>query len=320
MEKVWVINDPDAYLQPQKTTRITEELSVPPVEKNPAAAYTLSMLFWGTGQIYNGQKNKGLWFLLSMILSCTGAVLSLAYWRPLLHLLRAHDIPLSFVFIIAETLLFCALVFWNYNAGDAYHTAVRTRTTPFREVHSRVYPFLCSLLIPGWGQFLNGQPVKGTLFACFSILSLFSIVSIPATLLAWPSLEASETRTFIEGIFALTVLFTPLIPLLWIFGSFDAFKVSRDDLKKEPLLERIKYANNRRRVQGLVRGVIPHIKLTIFLMLFLTFLVISSSHYFPKHYYIDQLADAQTWLRKEGMTVVPDLLGRVRSGMALRGR
>jgi len=318
MEKVWTINDPDEYLPSQETRRITKELPPPPVEKNPAAAYTLSTIFWGAGQIYTGRKNKGLWFLLSMLLSCTGAVLAFAYWRPLFHLLRAHDIPLSYIFMIAETLLFCALVFWIYNADDAYHAAVRTRTTPFTEVHSRVFPFLCSLLIPGWGQFLNGQPVKGSIFSCFSILSLFSIVSIPATLLVWPFLEASEARKFIEGIFALTVLTVPLIPLLWIFGSFDAFKVSSDDLKKEPLLDRIKYANNRRRVQGLVRGVIPHIKFTIFLLLFFTFLVIHSSRYFPKHYYSNQLADAQTQLRKQGMTVVPALLGRLRSGIEPR--
>ena len=320
MEKVWTIDDPDEYLRPRETAPILQELPLPPVEKNPAAAYSLSMIFWGAGQIYNGQKSKGLRFLLTMLLSCTGVVLTLAYWRPFLHLLRAHDIPRTYVFLIAEALLLSALVFWNYNAVDAYETAVRTRTTPFMEVRSRVYPFLCSLLIPGWGQFLNGQPVKGSMFTCLSILSLFSVLSIPATLLVWPFLEASEARKFIEGLFALTVLSAPLIPLLWIFGSFDAFKVSSDDLKKEPFLDRIKYANNRRRVQGLVRGVIPHIRLTIFLLLFLIFLAIYSSHYFPKRFYIDQIADAQAQLRKQGMTVVPELLGRLHTGMAPSGQ
>lgn len=157
MEKVWVVKDPDQYLSSQKTRRITRQLP-PRVEKNPAVAYTLSLFFWGAGQIYNGQKRKGLWFLFSMLLSCIGAVLSLVYWEPLFHMLRSYDISCMSIFIAAEVLFFCALVFWNYNAGDAYHTAVRARTTPFTEVPSRVYPFLCSLLIPGWGQHLNVQP------------------------------------------------------------------------------------------------------------------------------------------------------------------
>lgn len=180
---------------------------------------------------------------------------------------------------------------------------------------SRVYPFLCSLLIPGWGQHLNGQPVKGSIFFCCLIFSLFSIISIPAALLAWPSLEASGARTILEGIFTLMLLSAPLIPLLWIVGSFDALKVSIDDLKKERLLDRIKCANNRRRTQGLVRGVFPHFRSTLFLLLFLAFLVLITDHAVPEHFYRDQLMDAQAWLRSRGMTIVPVLIGRLLSGM-----
>jgi TM2 domain-containing membrane protein YozV len=241
--------------------------------------------------------------------------MSLLFWKTLFHMLRSHDISCLSIFIAAEVLFFGALVFWSYNAGDAYHTTVRERTTPFTEVPSRVLPLLCSLLIPGWGQHLNGQPVKGGLFAFFSIFSLFTIVSIPATLLVWPSLEASEARTTIEWIFTLMVLFAPVIPVIWIFGSFDAFKVSIDDLKKEPFLDRIKYANNRFRMQGFVRGVIPHIRSTIFLLLLLVFLFIISSYAVNRHFYIDQLAEARTWLQKQGMMIMPALIGRLISGI-----
>ena len=314
MERVWVVNDPDEYLSSQKTQRITCEVPHP-FEKSPAAAYSLSLLFWGTGQIYNGQKRKGQRFLFLMLLSIMGAVIALLFWKPLFHLLRSYDVSCLSIFIAAEALFFCALVFWSYNAGDAYHTAVRARTTPFTEVPSRVYPVLCSLLIPGWGQHLNGQPSKGSFFACVSLFSVFSVVSIPATLLVWPSLEASEARRTIEGIFTLMVLFVPLIPALWIFGSFDALKVSVDDLKKEPFLDRIKYANNRLRTQGLVRGVIPHFRSTIFLLLLFAFLLIIGRHIVPEHFYRDQLAEARTWLQQRGMTIVPMLIGRLLAGM-----
>jgi TM2 domain-containing membrane protein YozV len=314
MEKVWVVKDPGQYRSFQETWPVTDELPHR-VEKNPAVAYTLSLFCWGAGQLYNGQRKKGLWFLFAMLLSCAGAVFPLVYWRPLFHVVRSYDISSLSIFMTAEVLFFCALVFWNYNAGDAYHTAVRARTTPFTEVPSCVFPVLCSLLIPGWGQHLNGQPVKGAIFAAFSLFSLFSIVSIPATLLVWPALEASVARAAIEWIFTLMVLFAPLIPMIWIFGSFDAFKVSIDDLKKEPFLDRIKYAKNRFRMQGLVRGVFPHIRSTILLLLLLAFLFIISSYAVPKHFYIEQLAEARTWLRSRGMTIVPELIGRLLSGM-----
>jgi len=176
MEKIWVVKDPDEFLSAEETMSISPELSHSS-EKSPAAAYSLSLLFWGAGQIYNGQKRKGRRFLFLMLLSCTGAVMSLLFWKTLFHMLRSHDISCLSIFIAAEVLFFGALVFWSYNAGDACHTAVRARTTPFTEVPSRVLPVLCSLLIPGWGQHLNGQPVKGSLFAFFSIFSLFTIVS-----------------------------------------------------------------------------------------------------------------------------------------------
>jgi TM2 domain-containing membrane protein YozV len=314
MEKIWVVKDPDEYLPSEYTICVSPELSHSS-EKSPAAAYSLSLLFWGAGQIYNGQKRKGQRFLFLMLLWCTGAVISLLFWGPLFHLLRSYGISCLSIFIAAEVLFFSALVFWSYNARDAYHTAVRARATPFTEVPSRVFPGLCSLIIPGWGQHLNGQPVKGGLFAFFSIFSLFTIVSIPATLLVWPSLEASEARATIEWIFTLMVLCAPLIPVIWIFGSFDAFKVSIDDLKKEPFLDRIKYAKNRFRMQGFVRGVIPHIRSTVFLLLLLAFLFIISSYAINKHFYIDQLTEARTWLQKQGMTIMPALIGRLLSGI-----
>lgn len=317
MEKVWVVEDPDEELQRRKARRLTKVLAD---EKNPAKAYTLSILFWGVGQNYNDQRGKGLLFQLFMLAFCTGAVLSLFFRDSLLQFLHSHEISAARVFMLVELLLFCALIFWTYNAGDAYHSAKKLRTRPFSGIQSRVYPFLCSLLVPGWGQFLNGQPIKGSIYAGFSVLSLFSIISIPAILMAWPYLEASETRFIVEEIFTLAVLFTPLIPFIWIFGSYDALKVSFDDLKKEPFFDRIKYANNRRRTQGWVRGVFPQIKSTIILGLFLIVLVVVIYYTFPEDFYRDQLTDTQAWLHKQGMTIVPELIGRVLSVTVRAGK
>jgi TM2 domain-containing membrane protein YozV len=317
MEKVWVVKDPDEQLQRQKAKRLSKILAD---EKSPAKAYSLSLLFWGLGQNYNDQRGKGLLFQLFMLAFITVAALSLFFKDALLQFLLSHEISAARVFIHIEVFLFCALIFWMGNAGEAYHTAKKLRTRPFSGIQSRVYPFVCSMLVPGWGQFLNGQPLKGTMYAAFSVLSLFSIISIPAILMAWPYLEVSKNRFIAEEIFTLAVLFAPMIPFMWIVGSYDALKVSFDDLKKEPFIDRIKYANNRRRTQGWVRGVFPHIKSTIILGLFLLALVVVIYHTFPEDFYRDQLKDAQAWLHKQGMTMVPEIIGRVLSFMAQGGR
>jgi TM2 domain-containing membrane protein YozV len=319
MEKVWVIQDPDEQIQGYKTRRLTQE-TLPSDGKNPAAAYSLSIIFWGGGQIYNDQRAKGLLFLFTMIILFTGTVLSFVYWEDLHQVLLSHKIAVANVFIIAELLFFCALIFWTYNAGDAYHKAVKARTMPFAGIQSRAYPFLCSLIVPGWGQFLNGQPIKGSMYAGFSVLGIFSFVSIPSVLQVWPFLEAVESRFLIEEIFVLTLLFAPFIPFIWVFGSFDALKVSLDDIKKESFFDRIMYANNRRRTQGWMRGVYPHIKTTVFLVLFLTFLVIVIDGSSLRNYYFDQLTYAQGRLQERGMTIVPEIINRVLLIIALAGK
>ena len=76
MEKVWVVRDPDEEPDSRKTKLIREEEPPSRVERSPATAYTLSTLFWGGGQLYNGEIGKGLLFLLSMLLLTAGAVYS----------------------------------------------------------------------------------------------------------------------------------------------------------------------------------------------------------------------------------------------------
>jgi len=318
MEKVWVIETPQERLR--KRRRSHEQEWGPSVEKDPAKAYTRSLIFWGWGQLYTDQLVKGTVFMSVMLLCCAGAVLGIAYADSLLPVLRSWGHSSATLLLAAEGLFFCLLIFWTYNAGDAYHAAVKTRKRPFPGVQSRVAPLLCSLLVPGWGQFLNGQAVKGSIFTGLSVLGFFALGSIPAVLLAWTSLEVSDARMIIEGIFAITVLSVPLIPVIWLFSSFDAWKVSSDDLKKEPLWERIKAANNRRRTQGWVRGVFPDIKSTAVLGFVLTACVLIITLFsFPAGYYVGWLTDIQTQLQKEGMTLVPELIRKVLSFITRAG-
>jgi hypothetical protein len=157
------------------------------------------------------------------------------------------------------------------------------------------------------------------MFSGFAIPGLFTLASIPVILLAWPLFEVSDARFIIEALLAITLLFSALIPFIWILAGFDALKVSLDDIKKEPLLERLKYANNRRRTQGWIQGLFPHIKLTFALVLFLALLAMVAEYSFPKHFYHEELGKAHAYLRGQGMTIVPDLVNKLQSGMQRMG-
>jgi len=307
MDKVWEIKDPEAYL---KGTKTVPRQMPPREEKDPAAAYSRSLFCWGLGQLYNDQLVKGAVFMASMLLLFGGTVLAVIYRQFLLDFLTARTVSRSSSFLAAEALLLLVLLFWISNAADAYRRAALSRRTRFPGVSSRVTPLLGSLAVPGWGQFLNGQPIKGSIFSVLAVIGGFSVLSVLLTYLAWPLLEAGDARFLAEGIAATCLLLAPLAPLLWTISAYDAFSVSGDDLLKEPLWERIKAAYYRGRTQGWVRGVFPQIKGTFMLVLFLAFFVIVVHYWFPTGFYARLLESAQTLLRGRGMTIVPELIGR----------
>ncbi len=297
MEKVWVVQDPDEERTQVRKTKLLKN-EEPKPEKSPAVAYSLSMVCWGAGQLFNRRQTKGAAFMVLMFLAGSGAYLVHFYLQDLISFAAGRGISGASLFLFAEATFMGILLFGAYNAGDAYHCTRRGRTNPFPGVSSRVYPVLCSLLVPGWGQFMNGQAVKGSIFTGFSVISFFSLATLPAVFLAWPVLEPSGARFIVEALFTGSVLFAPLIPLIWLFGAYDALQVSLDDYRKEPLWERIKAANNRRRVQGWVRGVFPQIKATVALGLFLLLFAIIAYRYFPAGYYDDVFLSVQSLLKK----------------------
>jgi hypothetical protein len=318
MDKVWEIKDPASYLRGKKPA--TGPRPAPREEKDPSKAYNLSMFYWGGGQLYNDQLVKGAVFLVSQALVLAGAVLFVIYNNEMLQFMRASGASLSSMFLGGEALLFSILLFWVSNAADAYRRAAGTRKTRFRGTNNRVAPFLGSLVVPGWGQFLNGQPVKGSLFSVLAVIESSSILSVAFTFLAWPLLDSGNARFVVEGIFAVCLIIAPTAPLVWILSAYDAFKVSHDDLLKEPLWERIKAAYYRGRTQGWVRGVFPQIKGTFLLVLFLTFFIIVVYYWFPTGFYAKLLASMETLLRGRGMTIVPELIGKLLAQMAAMGR
>ncbi len=310
MEKVWEIKDPDSYLSRKKVRK-----GPPVAEKDPAKAYNRSLLYWGGGQIYNDQPAKGAAFLMIMVFLFAVAVLLFTNYDQLIPVLRERGIGLSDAFLALEAALFLIILFWAFNASDAYHVARRSRQTPFRGVDSKITPLLGSLLLPGWGQFLNGQQFKGSIYTGFGVIGIFSVLSVLLTYLAWPLLDASDSRFLVESIFAVSLLIVPFVPLLHAVSAFDALKVSLDDLKKEPLWERIKAAYYRGRTQGLVRGVFPWIKGAALLVLVLTFSAIVVGYWFPKEFYTLQVTNVKRMLSERGMIIIPELLNRLLAWM-----
>lgn len=314
MEKFYDVNDPRTSSRGRKT--VIRKGPPPRMEKDPAEAYSRSMLYWGGGQFYNDEVGKGTTFLITGVLLIAAVVLLIIYRWELVDILRSRKISVSDAFLAAEISILLALVFWAYNAGDAYQKAARSRRSRFPGVKSGATPALASILAPGWGQFLNGQPLKGSIYSGLAVIGVFSLLSVLLTFLAWPALDAADSRFIVEGISAVCLLILPLLPLLWAVSTYDALRVSHDDLLKEPLWERVKAAYYRGRNQGWVQGVFPRLKGTFMLLLFLTFFMIVVYYWFPVRFYANILSWFERVLSDRGMTIIPELLARTLEWMA----
>jgi TM2 domain-containing membrane protein YozV len=305
-DKVWYVDDPD-----DPPVRKKSAASKPTPQKSPAAAFSWSLVVWGSGQFYNRQGAVGFLLLLLMANLAVSPVVLWVYWDAIAALQIPISLTTSQFMGLVGTLYLGGLVVWFTGAVQAYYRTNRARTAPFLGIANRFLPAFCSLLIPGWGQFLNGQPKKGALFLLFTVIALFAVPMLLMILWGWPMIRSDSDRLFWEVVLIAVAAVAPVALLIWPVATFDALVVSRDDTKKEPVLKRLEYANNRRRMYGLGRGVFPYFKQTLMLGLLLALFATATYYYAPRDYYIARLQELRDAAAARHMVVIPRLLDRV---------
>jgi TM2 domain-containing membrane protein YozV len=307
-DRVWVLEDPDE--RPRNQKRRASASPAPP-QKHPGVAFSWSVIIWGAGQFYNRQGAAGTLLVLLMANFYVDPVLIWMYRDSLFTLLRGLAITPSQILATLTACYFLGLFTWLVSAEHAYLRSCATRTAAFRGIANVWLPAVCSLLLPGWGQFLNGQGKKGTFFLLTALLGFFAAPTALGIWITWPSLDTPVERLFWEKVLIVLLLTIPAVLLIWPLSGFDALKVSRDETKKEPVLKRLEYANNRRRMFGWSRGVFPFFKRTV---LFVTLLILFSTmtyHYGPRDYYLSRLQQLQVHLSEQQMVLIPQLIGRL---------
>ena len=187
-------------------------------EKNPALAYSLSLLIWGCGQLYNKRWKSGTLLLMFMIMFYSSMYIIIIHWTAIMRFIKSADVSRSETLLIFGLFYLSGLIIWHFNSCHAYFKTTKTNNNSFKGVDSILLPAACSLLIPGWGQFLNGQPKKGICFQIFSLAGLFAFPAILIVFLFWPALEASQARLIVEWIFTICLIFIPFIVMIWIFS------------------------------------------------------------------------------------------------------
>jgi TM2 domain-containing membrane protein YozV len=310
-QKVWIINENYKRSASGVAGGIISSFHRDVKQKNPALAYSLSLLIWGCGHLYIRRWKSGVPLFLFMIMFYLSMIMIVKDWTAIVSILGSLNVSRSETLLVFVFFYLAGLIIWHFNSCHAYFRTIKMNNTSFKGVKSIFLPAACSLLMPGWGQFLNGQPKKGICFQIFSLTGLFAFPAILIVFLFWPILEVSQARLMVEWIFTISLIFTPFIVMLWLFSVYDAARVSADNIKKEPLRKRIRYQINRYRhgvqVYGWKNAILPIIKRIVIVILLLTIVVVSY-HHIPKRYYKEQLMDLGSRISQEGMTVIPGLI------------
>ena len=317
-EKVWVINENYKKSAPGIAVGNISSLQRDVKQKNPALAYSLSLLIWGCGHLYLRRWKSGILLFLYMVMFYLFMIMAVINWTALVSILGSLNISRSETLLAFGFFYLSGLVIWYFNSCLSYFNTVKLNNTSFKGLKSILLPAACSLLMPGWGQFLNGQPKKGLCLQIFSLTGFFALPAILITFLFWPALEVSQARLMIECIFTMSLIFVPIFVMAWLFGVYDAVRVSMNSIKKEPLRKRIGYQVNRYRhvaqVYGWKNAILLITKRLVIVILLLAFAAFGY-HHIPKRYYMRQLANLSGKISQEGMTVLPSFINHIRNNI-----
>ncbi len=317
-EKTYTINDPrQSHTPGARVISNGNGDAVPRIRKwkNPAVAFSLSLIVPGAGQFYNRQWKAGILFLLPIIILCSFIGITVIYWEYLKTLYESFSVSRSGLLLTFITFYFSGLVIWYINAWLAYFKTVKNNSTPFTGIRTRWFPVVCSLLIPGWGQCLNGQTKKGLFFQVFALAGMAAFPVILIIFRVWQSLEPSQARLALEWILTICIILVPFILSMWLFSIYDAAMVGMSNQKGDPLRKKIGYSISRLRHRILTYGwknaIMPSIKRFAMFILLLTFCLTISYYYFPESFYLSSLQHFETYLAQKEMTLIPLLINQI---------
>jgi TM2 domain-containing membrane protein YozV len=315
-QKVWFIDDqagngapknsrietpPPGKRQPE---RGTESRPLPEAsQKSPAWSFSLSMFVWGGGQMYLGKYRPGAIYMAAMVFFYSFASVLVYFRNSASRMIAEVGIqPSVFISGVVASLLAC-LILWLASAVSAYYGAASSRSEPFLGVENEFWPFFGSLLFPGWGQFLNGQPKKGLFFLLFGAAGIFSASLLFASRYLWPMLDAGPARNVFEICLATALVLIPVFLLMWIVSAYDAFRASREMFR-----QRLSLKNTGYRLGSLwtLRRLIPRGSAVLGLLLAISL----GMQFVPKSYYLGSLEKIRVEMLNSHMQVMPELVER----------
>lgn len=313
-QKVWVIPDRDWNEPAKKSAPAAPLAETPEVEestpqaesprKNPALSFSLSLVVWGGGYRYLGEKRASAIYMAAMGLFSVLLWGQMFFLKAEAGLLARLGLTPAAVALEVAAFFFAGLILWSVNAVTAYFRTVRGWPDPFLGVEKGIWPLCASLFLPGWGQFLNGQPLKGLFFLLFGMLEFFTLFVFALTRSFWPLLQGDPARRIFEVYLGGAVLLLPLFLLAWIVAAYDAFRANQKQQRKRLCRKNPGYRPGGPKI---ARALIPRGSAILGLLLAISL----GMQFCPKQFYRHSLERVRVEMLKSHVEVIPELVQKV---------
>ena len=195
--------------------------------RSPAAAGSLSLFVWGLGQLYNGDVKIATLFVLAQLFVVAFHYMLIMTWdriRTFAHLFFVSEWEM---FLYASSLDFCLIFLVIYNVAQAYRGAEERGGRRYAGLHNPVLAGLASVIVPGWGQILNGQMGKAIVFLFSFLLQLYllGLYLLSPFYRVMLDLEPDKMLVNKAARVGMGILFATA--LSWLLGVYDAVLVAR---------------------------------------------------------------------------------------------
>jgi TM2 domain-containing membrane protein YozV len=298
------ISDPADVVTDDPESAAAEQAGEAGGRQNPLWSISLALLVPGSGHLYLGYRRQGFWFM-GAALAVTAAVLTLIMIRETVYrALAAYPEHVSMFLISFLCLSLVGLGLWLASAADACRRTMLRRREGWPGLDNPAIPLVCSLVLPGWGQLLNGQFKKGLLFLCFGCLGCFALEILAVGFYFWPLIQPGPLRGLIDWVLIISFLAAPLMFSCWLAAGYDAY-LSGQRLARQ----RFSRAVPSKRVggPGFARMLVPRTSAVLCLLLAISL----GMQLLPKDYYASRLERVQAGLLEGNFMQSSAMLAKV---------
>lgn len=299
-----VVSDPADVVTDDPESAVAEQAGEAGGRQNPLWSFSLALLVPGSGHLYLGYRRQGFWFM-GAALAVTAAVLTLIMIRETVYrALAAYPEHVCMFLISFLCLSLVGLGLWLASAADACRRTMLRRREAWPGLENPAIPLVCSLVLPGWGQVLNGQLKKGLLFLCLGCLGCFALEILAVGLYFWPLIQPGPLRGLIDWVLIVSFLAAPLMFSCWLAAGYDAY-LSGQRLARQ----RFSRAVPSKRIggPGFARMLVPRTSAVLCLLLAISL----GMQLLPKDYYASRLERVQAGLQEVDFQQSSAMLAKV---------